>query len=377
MTLTRDVVVVGGGVIGLTAAYEFMQAGLSAVLVDRGDLGREASWAGAGIIPPADTTAATTPWAKLRALSVARFPSLSEELRQRTGVDNGYRRCGGLEFTDGDGTDDEWRSEGVACTRLTPAQLQEIDPLVRPTGGSVWHLPDLAQLRNPRHLKALIAACGDRVLLLSGCPALRLQTNGPRVVAVETAAGTFHAGHVLVAGGAWTDGLLEPLGVKLGITPVRGQIVLLSAQALPIRSVLLHGSRYIVPRGDGRFLVGSSEEDVGFNKQTTVEVIQELLTLARRLVPRLGAASIERCWAGLRPGSPDGLPFLGRVSGLDNLYVAAGHYRAGIQLSAGTAQVMKELLLGQSPAVPLEAFRLDRQASRVLTDAGKAHEPAS
>ena len=128
----------------------------------------------------------------------------------------------------------------------------------------------------------------------------------------------------------------------------------------------MHGARYIVPRGDGRFLIGSSEEEVGFCKQTTVEVIQELLALARRFVPRLGAASIERCWAGLRPGSPDGMPFLGRVPGVDNLFVAAGHFRAGIQLSPGTAVVMKELLLGQTPSVDLHAFRLDRK-----TDVGQ------
>src|SRR5207244_8713272 len=115
-----------------------------------------------------------------------------------------------------------------------------------------------------------------------------------------------------------------------------------------------------VPRPDGRVLVGSTEEDAGFDKRTTTQAISDLLTLACRLVPRLAEAHLERCWAGLRPGSPDGMPFLGAVPEFDNLFVAAGHFRAGIQLSPATALVMKELFLGQPLTVPLESFRLER-----------------
>jgi glycine oxidase len=126
----------------------------------------------------------------------------------------------------------------------------------------------------------------------------------------------------------------------------------------------MRGARYLVPRPDGRVLVGSTEENVGFDKRTTAAAIGELLGFAFTLVPELAAAHVERTWAGLRPGSPDGLPFLGRVPGFDNLFVAAGHYRAGIQLSPGTGLVLKELLLGQKLTVPLEPFRLERAAFR-------------
>jgi glycine oxidase len=120
------------------------------------------------------------------------------------------------------------------------------------------------------------------------------------------------------------------------------------------------GKRYLVPRPDGRVLVGSTEEDVGFDKRTTAGAIRDLLDFAIAVVPALAAAPLERSWAGLRPGSPDGLPFLGPVPGVENLYVAAGHFRAGIQLSPGTALVMRDLILGRTPAVPVESFRLDR-----------------
>jgi glycine oxidase len=168
------------------------------------------------------------------------------------------------------------------------------------------------------------------------------------------------AGRFVLAAGAWTGGLLDQLGWRPGIRPVRGQIALLNTGAPLFRRVLLWGSRYLVPRPDGRVLVGSTEEDAGFTKRTTAAAISELLTLAGRLVPALAEAHLEQCWAGLRPGSPDGWPFLGPVPGCPNLYVAAGHFRAGIQLSPVTGLVLKELLLGQETTVPLEPFRLDR-----------------
>jgi glycine oxidase len=126
------------------------------------------------------------------------------------------------------------------------------------------------------------------------------------------------------------------------------------------RHVLLWGSRYVVPRADGRVLIGSTEENAGFEKRTTAEAIAGLLALGSGLVPGLASAHVEKCWAGLRPGSPDGLPFLGPVPGYDNLFVGAGHFRAGIQLSPGSALVLKELILGQPLTIPLEMFRLDR-----------------
>jgi glycine oxidase len=196
----------------------------------------------------------------------------------------------------------------------------------------------------------------------AGCPVHSFDTRGGRLTAVKTAEGPLAAGRYLLATGAWSDALLEPVGWRPGIRPIRGQIVLLNTGTPVFRRILLHGPRYLVPRPDGRVLVGSTEEHVGFDKRTTAAAIQDLLALARALVPALGQVHVERAWAGLRPGSPDGLPFLGPVPGCDNLFVAAGHFRSGIQLSPGTAVLMKDLLLGRTPDLPLESFRLDRPA---------------
>ncbi len=365
MSDRADVLVVGGGVIGLTCAYFLAREGVRVTVVEQGQLGREASWAGAGILPPGNPAAARHPFDQLRAHSAALFPLLSAELRERTHIDNGFLVCGGLEFDGGAAStpaaDQEWRGEGIGCEALDEAAAMRLEPGLARGLGRVSHLPDLAQLRNPRHLSALVAGCRSfGVEMREGCLVHALQRQGNRITAVLIAGASLTAERYLLTGGAWTGALLRPLGWDVGIKPVRGQIALLQTSEPLLRKVLMWGPRYLVPRPDGRTLVGSTEEDVGFDRRTTATAIAELLALAARLVPALGNAHLERCWAGLRPGSPDGLPILGQVPDIDNLFLAAGHFRAGIQTSPATGLVMKELLLGQALTLRLEAFSLGR-----------------
>ena len=365
-----DFLVIGGGVIGLTTAYYLARGGVSVSVLDKGDLGQEASWAGAGILMGGNPKRAHSAMGKLRALSISLFPELSADLRERTGIDNGYRRCGGLELRRSsdalerqriDNLIREESGEGLHCEVLDAQQLREFEPALAGTLPGAVYFPEVAQVRNPRHLKALIAACAKLgVRLRPGCPVHGFERAGTKITAVRTPEGAVAAGRFLIAAGSWSDMLLELAGPSVGIRPVRGQIALLNAGPPPFSRVLMAGSQYLVPRSDGRILVGSTEEEAGFNKRTTATAIHDLLGLAQSLVPGLAGAHLERCWAGLRPGSPDGRPFLGAVPGFDNLFIAAGHFRSGIQLSAGTGLVMQELLLSQNPTTPLESFRLDR-----------------
>ncbi len=359
-----DVLIIGGGVIGLTTAYLLAQEGARVEILDKDDFGREASWAGAGILPPGNPDSARSPFDQLRACSAAMFPTLSGELRERTGIDNGYLRCGGLEFIgeSDEAAAEEWRGEGIRFEAVEGKALARLEPALAAGLGTAYHLPDMAQLRNPRHLKALIAGCQVQGVRLSpGTPVLGFEQQGDRVTAARTAACPLPAGQFMLAAGAWSEGLMSSFGLRPGIRPVRGQIALLNAGVPILRRVLLWGARYLVPRPDGRVLVGSTEEHVNFEKRTTARAISELLALAGRLVPGLANAHLETCWAGLRPGSPDGLPFLGAVPGCTNLFLAAGHFRAGIQLSPATGLVMKDLVLGRKPSIDLEPFRPDRQ----------------
>jgi glycine oxidase len=360
-----DVLMIGGGVIGLTAAYFLAREQVSVEVVDQGDFGKEASWAGAGIIPPGDPNRAKDPFDQLRAHSSVLFPRLSAELHEQTGIDNGYRRSGGLVFHDDQETyfEREWRSEGVRFEEIQGQALRQLEPALSPELTAGCFLPDIAQLRNPRHLAALVSYCQGRgVRLRAGCPIFAFERQGNRIRGARTDAGLIRAERYLLTAGAWSGGLLQPLGWRPGIRPVRGQIALLNTGTPVFHRILLRGKRYLVPRPEGRVLIGSTEEDAGFDKRTTAEAIQGLLSFGISMVPALAGAHPERTWAGLRPGSPDGLPYIGPVPGIDNLFVAAGHFRAGIQLSPATGLVLKELFLGQPLTVPLDAFRLDRKA---------------
>jgi glycine oxidase len=362
MATHADVLVLGGGVIGLSTAYFLARDGIAVDVLDKGDFGQESSWAGAGILPLSNLTEARTPFDQLRGHSCRLFPILSQELRELTGIDNGYLRCGGLELSSGPGdTGEEWHAAGVPLQILDQPALARLEPHLAGGLGKAIHLPDMAQVRNPRHLKALLAACKSyAVRLMPGCPVHGFVCDKQQIKAAKTLAGNISADRFLITTGAWTSPLLESLGVTVPIKPVRGQIALLNPGTPLFRRILLCGSRYLVPRPDGRVLVGSTEEDAGFDKRTTSQAIAELLTLANKLVPALAGSHLERCWAGLRPGSPDGLPFLGTIPGWDNFFIAAGHFRAGIQLSPGTALVMKECILGRPLSFAIDAFSLER-----------------
>ncbi len=363
------VIVIGGGVIGLSLAYELAQRSVPAVLLERGELAKESSWAGAGILTPATLEGSRDPMDRLRAHSLVRTAEWSRRLLADTGIDNEYFVSGALEVavddTELSGLEaiaSRWRSQGVPIEKLSEKDLNRLEPSLNPHLAGAYRLPTEAQLRNPRHSRAL--AQGSRQLgteLLTGREVRSLRSQGSRVVAAETSQGALEGDLFVVTSGAWSPNLLRPFGLHLGGKPIRGQIALLRGDQPLVNQVVWAGSRYLVPRRDGRLLVGSTMEDVGFDTRPTAAGIQGLLELAQRLAPSSADLAFEKAWAGLRPGSADGLPYLGAVPGVDNLFVAAGHSRSGVELAAGTALVMAELLLGEKTSMSLEAFRPDRK----------------
>ncbi len=356
-----DVVVIGGGVIGLSIAYELSLHNLSVSVLEQGQFGQEASWAGAGMLPPGNSAWAATPEARLRSASYDRWPAWVQQLQDATGMITGYVRCGGVAVAFR-GQEEEfshdvarWSAEQLALEMLAPTELRKRFPVIGDDVVRACSLPDTAQVRNPWLIKALQAACGQRgVKLFAGHPVLAMDHNGRRVHSVRTPDGQFAAGQFVIAGGAWSGELARHADVDIAIEPVRGQIVLLEARPLPFTHIIENGTRYIVPRSDGRILIGSTEERSGFDKRTTAAGVSSLLMLAQQLAPCLGNARVERTWAGLRPHRPGGLPYIGRGGNYDNLFIAAGHFRAGLQLSPITAQLMRELILGQPTSLPLE-----------------------
>ncbi len=363
-----DILIIGGGVIGLSLAYELSQHGLRVRVVDRATPGQESSWAGAGILAPAVQRPNDHPLEQLAGLSHALHAQWARKLRQ-TGVDTGYLRCGGLYLAHDEPSavllermTRECVQRGVEAQWLSPAGVRELEPAVNCQSlHGACLLPGECQLRNPRHVKALLLACLHQgVAIQAGMPVDDFTIKSGWMIAARASGQELMAHKFCITGGAWTRGLLERLGLRPRIKPIRGQIVLLSGHERVLRHVINEGHRYLVPRADGRILIGSTEEDVGFDKRTTAQAIGDLLQFGVELVPALKDHQVERTWAGLRPGSGDGFPYLGPLPGLSNAFVAAGHYRQGLHLSPGTAVVMSELIRGQTPQIDLTPFRVDR-----------------
>jgi glycine oxidase len=368
-----DVLIVGGGIIGLSLAYELSSRGQLVTLVERDACGRAASWAGVGILPPVATRAVEEPLEQLRSLSHRLLAEWSQQLESETGMDTGWQACGGiyLATTPGEAATLAanrlwWDEHGIEASPWTAAQLAAQEPSLAALAQSdrlraIWWLPQECQVRTPHYVQALIAACRSRgVKIVEHCPVTKIDCRADGSIAVTTTCGPMHAEKLCLTAGPWTRPLLEPLGVVTGILPVRGQIVLFRPQQPLLKSVVNEGHRYLVPRADARVLVGSNEEEVGFACQTTPDVLAELHQWACGMLPQLADAEVEKSWAGLRPGSFDSYPYIGSLPDHPGVFVAAGHYRAGIHLSCGTAVVLADLMTEGHSSIDLAPFRPGR-----------------
>ncbi len=368
-----DTLVVGGGIVGLSIAAELTIRGQSVAVLEAGQIGRASSWAGVGILPPVAVQEVNDPLEQLRSLSHRLLKEWSAILQEQTGIDVGYRNCGGIYVATSAGeaallsaSQAWWRELGITAEAWTAQQLIDHEPALTSLAASerlkaIWHLPGECQLRTPRYVRALATVCRQRgVTILEGVAVEGLEQLDNQVCVralVDNVSQQFLAQQCCVTAGPWTTRLLESLSVNCGILPIRGQVMVFQSARPMLTRIVNEGHRYLVPRDDGRILVGSNEEEVGFVCETTEEVLDELRQWAIGIVPALNEVPIEHAWAGLRPGSYDSYPYIGRLPNHPGIYVAAGHYRAGIHLSAGTAQVMAELITEGRSSIDLSPFR--------------------
>lgn len=369
-----DVVVIGGGVIGLATADALARDGASVALLERAQCGRESSWAGAGIIQ-SGSWHRQDPLVQMQRECVRRYGEFAADLRERTGVDPEYVRCGSMEILIADQQFRMAKSEAKIAGRfdeeyglrvlelLTPEQACAREPAV--TGDSLGAKYDATtgQVRSPRLLAALRAAClREKVQIVEDCEVKGLIVQGGRVTGVRTVQGTRAAGHVVLAAGCWSSRLDEYLTAIMPTTPVRGQVLLLKLPAAPFAHVIERGRCYLVPRRDGYIVVGATQEpDAGFDKTNTAGGVQQLLENAIRLAPPVAEASLEQTWAGLRPGTPDGRPYIGPVPGMDGLIAATGHFRSGLTMTPVTARIVADLVVRGKTPYDLERCRPGRK----------------
>jgi glycine oxidase len=355
---SQDVLIVGAGVMGLNTAYELAKNKIKVSLVDQFLPYRKASWAGAGIIPPGNPNLAANPADWLRAKSSSIFPVLSAELHEYTNINNCYTKCGGLELTSNYEETNElgWTQENIKFERVNTSDLKSSNPYLNPKDFKATYFPEMAQIRNPRHLKALIEACkllGVRIY--NDCKITGILKKGSQVLGLESETGIFSADQFIITAGPWSGEFLSQEKIDTKIFPVRGQILLLQS-SLPLKEIILKDKHYIVPRGEGLVLVGSTEEDVGFNGATTSQGKEHLFKTACDLIPQLQHSKIMDHWSGLRPCSSKNLPLIGKSPSSDNLYFATGHFRQGLQTSPASALLIKSIIMKEDLGIDCEYF---------------------
>jgi glycine oxidase len=368
MAVTQsDVLIIGGGVIGLSTAFELAGRGCRVTVIDRQTTGTEASWAGAGMLPSGRRLDAESPELRLRSYSHALWPDWLRELSDLTGINSGYRSCGALQLFEGNQRQSKeehcliWTYEGVRFEVLDPHQSRSKVPDLDAAFQETVFLPDFCQIRNPWHVRALRQGCLQRgVTIQENQPGIRLEGHQDEVSVTTRDGRNYPARSICITAGAWSAELLNQIGLQLPLKPIRGQIVLLQTEVPGFDCVIELGRRYLVPRGDGRILVGSTEEDVGFVKENTQEGVQGLLRFAESLVRSLGGAKVEKTWAGLRPCLTDEIPAIGQVPEFTNLFVGTGHFRSGLQMSPGTAMILADLITNQTPAISLDGLTPER-----------------
>ncbi len=355
MAKQQQVVVVGGGVIGLLTAFNLATQGQAVVLLDRSAVGQESSWAGGGIVSP------LYPWRYSPAVTALAhwsqdfYPQLAERLFAATGVDPEVHTTG-LYWLD---LDDEaealaWAArEGRPLSKVDVSAAHDAVPVLGAGFTQAIYMADVANVRNPRLVKSLKAA----LLALPGvtiheqCAVEGFIQEGGKVVGVNTALGPIRGDQVVLAAGAWSGELLGSLGLALPVEPVKGQMILYKCASDFLSCMVLAKGRYAIPRRDGHILIGSTLEHEGFDKTPTDSALESLKASAVELIPALADAEVVGHWAGLRPGSPEGIPYIGQVPGFDGLWLNCGHYRNGLVLAPASCQLFADLLLEHKPII--------------------------
>jgi glycine oxidase len=348
---TWDVIIIGGGIIGLSLAIGLRKRGATVLIVERGEPGREASHAAGGMLVdcPLETPAALQP---LAVASARMYPEFAHELHVESGVNVDLRDQGTIWFPPPQHVHER---PGFTLSSLLPASLAELEPPLADSDRPAFYLKERSV--DPRALTAAAVKTAKNrgVDFSSGDPVTAVNLCHGQSTGVTTTKTRFGASRVVNCAGAWS-GQIAPVPHALPTRPVKGQMLCL---AMPSRTLLKHVIRspkvYLIPRSDGRLLVGATVEEAGFDKRTDPATIQRLHRAAVALVPKLADARILEDWAGLRPGTPDSLPVLGATS-TPGYYVATGHFRDGIMLAPITAEVMTAVLEGRQPEHDLAPF---------------------
>ncbi len=361
MPNTPDITIIGGGAIGQLTAREFVNAGLSVSIIDKSLSGQESSWAGGGILLP------LYPWRQPKAISSLviesnkNYSALSQDLFQATRIDPEWYDCGLLICKNPD------HELAVAWCEQHQINFKQpdntlIEGLHTEMLNPLW-LPNIAQARNPRLLKSLKTYLLSKgVNFIENCAVQDAVIENGKVQQLITDQGHIATNQLIICTGAWTAELSKKLlpedNHTPNISPVKGQMLLFDAEPETLLNMVLDDDQYLIPRRDGKILAGSSVEHTDFDKSTSQEAKDKLARFAIDLFPALKKFPISHHWAGLRPGTHHGIPYIDRHPDIDNLSINAGHFRNGLVMGPASACLMADLILDRLPCIDPEPYRL-------------------
>jgi glycine oxidase len=362
MTKHFEAVIAGGGLIGGAIALELASAGLRVAIFEQGELGREASWAGAGILSPAPENPATIPLVPLGKASMALYPEFVASVEEISGQNVGFRAKGTLEALFSRDAARElsthvalYHGWGLKAEAVSAEDARELEPALSPELEAGILRPDEASVDNRCLTSAVLeAARRSGVEIFARTEVQGIWREKQRCAGLLLNTDKISAEWTVIAAGCFCPNIA---GVKTyaPVRPAKGQMISLRADRARIERVLWSDKIYLVPRNDGRILAGATVEYVGFDKNVTAGGIEKMLSGALELAPDLAHARVEETWAGLRPDSPDHLPILGPTD-IDGLLIATGHFRSGILLTPITAQLIREWIIQQRVSVDWERF---------------------
>ena len=362
MPSISDFTIIGCGINGLLTARKLINTGATVTIFEKNQLGQESSWAGGGILLP------LYPWRQDQAItelvkhSIKLYPTLIKDLLQQTGIDPEWIASGLLISKNPDIQQAEsWcQHNKIPCY---PGTAEQLSPFHTETLNPIW-LPSIAQARNPRLLKALIQDLKSKNVVFKENSSLQeVQISKNRINSITTSIEKSSVNHLILTTGAWTGKLWQAMFASSNtnppeIFPVKGQMLLFAAKPDTLTHMILDDSRYLIPRRDGKILAGSTVEKLGFNKEITGDAKQQLSAFAINLFPALADFPIIDHWAGIRPGTQHGIPYISKHPEIDNLSINAGHFRNGLVMAPASAQLLTNLIMGQPTTIDPAPYQL-------------------
>ncbi len=365
-----SVLVIGAGVIGLSVARELHRRGFHDItVIERGRVGREASWAAAGMLATGAESNEADDLYRFCSASNRIYTSFAAELIDETGVDIELNNEGTLSIALSEHEAEalylkhaKQVGAGIRVERLSASEALKVEPNLSAATTAALFFPDDRQVENRKLLKALqLYAQNNQIRIVENVTIDSLLIDKYNVTGAVSVSDRFATDLTIVATGAWTSFIeLSSTKMPFEVRPIRGQMIAYEGVGQLIRKVIYSGRGYLVPRADGRLLAGATVEDVGFDDSTTAEALAAQTLAAVEILPALSNVAVADHWSGLRPFAPDALPVIGKINGLDGLIVATAHYRNGILLAPITAEAVAGIAAGSELKVSLEAFSPDR-----------------